>query len=130
MIAQPTVDIREEIAAANAEFMAAANRGDAAALAALYSHEAMLMPPNNDFFTGRDAIQAFWQAVANSGVTGCKLETVEAELCGETAIEVGRFHLYIPGGVEADHGKYIVIWKQEEGHWRLHRDIFNSSKPA
>jgi ketosteroid isomerase-like protein len=28
-----------------------------------------------------------------------------------------------------DKGKYIVIWKQEDGQWKLHRDIFNSSMP-
>jgi hypothetical protein len=29
-----------------------------------------------------------------------------------------------------DEGKYIVIWKQVEGQWKLHRDILNSSRPA
>jgi ketosteroid isomerase-like protein len=29
-----------------------------------------------------------------------------------------------------DQGKYIVIWKQDGGQWKLHRDIFNSSLPA
>jgi len=33
-------------------------------------------------------------------------------------------------GYVLDKGKYIVIWKQEEGQWKLHRDIFNSSMPA
>jgi ketosteroid isomerase-like protein len=34
------------------------------------------------------------------------------------------------GGTEADRGKYIVIWKNQGGLWKLHRDIWNSSKPA
>ncbi len=29
-----------------------------------------------------------------------------------------------------DAGKFIVVWKQEAGQWKLHRDIFNSSMPA
>jgi ketosteroid isomerase-like protein len=29
-----------------------------------------------------------------------------------------------------DEGKYIVIWKHEDGQWKLHRDILNSSRPA
>ena len=28
-----------------------------------------------------------------------------------------------------DSGKFIVIWKQEGGQWKLHRDIWNSSMP-
>ena len=26
-------------------------------------------------------------------------------------------------------GKFIVIWKEQGGQWKLHRDIFNSSIP-
>jgi hypothetical protein len=29
-----------------------------------------------------------------------------------------------------DTGKYIVIWKRENGAWKWHRDIWNSSRPA
>ena len=29
----------------------------------------------------------------------------------------------------ADQGKYIVLWPQVDGAWKLHRDIFNSSLP-
>jgi ketosteroid isomerase-like protein len=29
-----------------------------------------------------------------------------------------------------DRGKYIVVWKDEGGKWKLHRDIWNSSLPA
>jgi len=29
-----------------------------------------------------------------------------------------------------DQGKYIVIWKQVEGEWKLHRDIWNTSMPV
>jgi ketosteroid isomerase-like protein len=28
-----------------------------------------------------------------------------------------------------DYGKYVVIWKQDKREWKLHRDIFNSSRP-
>jgi ketosteroid isomerase-like protein len=27
-------------------------------------------------------------------------------------------------------GKYIVLWKKENGKWKLHRDISNSDLPA
>jgi len=43
---------------------------------------------------------------------------------------VGTFTLKGKGGQELDAGKYIVIWKREDGQWKLHRDIFNSSLPA
>ena len=44
-------EVREAIEAANEVFMATARKGDAAGLAALYTEEAQLLPPNADFQT-------------------------------------------------------------------------------
>ena len=55
-----------------------------------------------------------------------KLETVELEDHGTTAVEVGCYTLS-GGGQVMDSGKFIVIWKQEGGQWKLHRDSWNSS---
>jgi uncharacterized protein (TIGR02246 family) len=123
-------EVREAIAAANEKFMATFKGGDAASMAALYTENGQLLPPNSDFVTGRQAIQAFWQALYDMGIKEAKLESVEVEGHGDTAIDVGTFSLHGEGGQELDNGKYIVIWKREDGQWKLHRDIFNSSKPA
>jgi len=125
-----STEIQDAIAAANEEFMAAVGRGDAAGLAALYTEDGMLLPPNFDFFIGREAVQAFWQGVIDMGIKEAKLEIVEVEGHGNTVIEVSKYELYAEGGQLADKGKYIVIWKQVAGQWKLHRDIFNSSMPA
>ena len=122
--------IRDAIVAANENFMAAFNGGDAAGLAALYTEKGQLLPPNSYFVTGQQAIQGFWQALFDMGIKEVKLEIVEAEGHGDTAIEVGKFTLKGEGGQVLDVGKYIVIWKREGGQWKLHRDIFNSSMPA
>jgi uncharacterized protein (TIGR02246 family) len=125
-----STEVRDAIAAANENFMAAVKKGDAAALAALYTENGQVLPPNSDFVTGKDAIQAFWQAILDMGIKEAKLEIVEVEGHGDTAIEVSKYTLHGEGGQELDQGKYIVIWKQEEGQWKLHRDIFNTSLPA
>jgi uncharacterized protein (TIGR02246 family) len=122
--------IREEIEATNAQFLAAFGRGDAAAVAACYTEHGQILPPNADTTVGRQAIQAFWQATFDAGIKAAKLETLEAEAHGDTAIEVGRYVLYGGGGQQLDVGKFVVVWKREGGEWRLHRDIFNSSLPA
>jgi len=130
MIQSTATEVRSAIAAANESFMAAFKRGDAAGLAALYTENGQVMPPNGDFVTGKDAIQMFWQAVMDMGIKEAKLEIVEVEGHGDTAIEGSTFTLHGEGGQLLDRGKYIVIWKREEGQWKLHRDIFNSSMPA
>jgi uncharacterized protein (TIGR02246 family) len=125
-----STDVRDAVAAANEEFMAAFNRGDAAGLAALYTENGQVLPTNSDVITGQEAIEAFWQAVMDMGITGAKVESVEVEGHGDTAIDVGKYTLHGAEGQELDHGKYIVIWKHQDGQWKLHRDIFNSSLPA
>ena len=122
--------VRGAIVAANENFMAIYKSGDAAALAALYTGEGQVLPPNSDFVRGRQAVQGFWQAVMDMGIKEARLETGEVEDHGDTAIEESTFALLGEGGQVLDEGKYIVIWKQEDGGWKLHRDIFNSSMPA
>jgi len=123
-------EVRDAIAAANEKFMAAFGQGDAAGLAALYTEKGQVLPPNGDFVTGKEAIQGFWQALMDMGIKEAELEIVEVEGHGDTAIEVSKYALKGEGGQVLDKGKYIVIWKQEDGQWKLHRDIFNSSMPA
>ena len=124
-----STEIRQAIAAANENFMAIFGRGDAAGMAALYTADGQVLPPNGDFVTGHEAIQAFWQALMDMGFKAAKMEIVEVEAHGDTAIEVSTYTLAGEGGQILDRGKYIVIWKREAGAWKLHRDIFNSSMP-
>ena len=126
---QDSTKIREAIVAANGNFMEAFNSGDAAGVAALYTVEGQLLPGNSDFVTGTQAIQDFWQAVMDMGIKSAKLETIEVEGMGKTAYEVGNYQLFAEGDQMLDQGKYIVIWKQVDGEWKLHRDVWNTSMP-
>jgi uncharacterized protein (TIGR02246 family) len=122
--------VQAAIAAVNENFMAAFNRRDAAGLADFYTENGQLLPTGSDFVTGRAAIQAFWQASMDRGRKTVRLEIVEAEGHGDTAIEIGKYTLSWEAGNVIDRGKYVVIWKQEGGQWKLHRDIWNSSLSA
>jgi ketosteroid isomerase-like protein len=125
-----TGDVRSDIVANNRRFMEDFHRKEAASLAALYTGAGQLLPPNSPPVSGPTGIQAFWQGAMDAGIAQVTLETVDAEGHGETAIEVGRYTLLAAGGQVADAGKYLVVWKREEGAWKLHRDIWNSNGPA
>ncbi|UCE53445.1 MAG: DUF4440 domain-containing protein [Desulfobacterales bacterium] len=122
--------IQEAIAAADEKFMETFNGGDAAGLADLYTENGQLLPTGSDFVTGTVAIQAFWQGAMDMGIKTAKLETVEAEGHGDTAIEIGKYILSGETGNIMDRGKYVVVWKQVGGQWKVHRDIWNSSLSA
>jgi len=118
------------IVAADQVFTDNYNRGDAAGIAALYTADATFMPPNAEFISGREAIQATFQAIMDSGVKALKLQTLEVEDFGGTASEVGRYTLEDGGGQVLDEGKFLVIWKNVDGQWKLHRDMINTCRPA
>lgn len=124
-----TTNIRDAIVAANDVFMHTYKRGDAAGLAALYTADGQVLPPNSEFVVGQSAIEGFWQAVMDMGIKEALIDTGEVEELGDTAIEVSRFILKGEGDQVLDQGKFIVVWKNEDGSWKLHRDIFNSSMP-
>lgn len=127
MTQSTSTEVRDAITTANENFLAAWKRGDAAGLAALYTKNGQVLPPNSDFVTGKEEIQAFWQTLFGRGIKGIKLKAVEVACHGDTAIEVSEYTVHGKEGQEFDKGKCIVIWKQQEGQWKLHRDIYNSN---
>jgi len=61
------------------------------------------------------------------------LTTVEVMAMGDMVCEIGEADVtFHPEGMDAfkDKGKYLVIWKNVDGAWKLYVDIYNSSLPA
>lgn len=122
-------EIHDAILAAEKRFVAAYNRGDAPGLAALYTRDGQIMPPNTELVAGPPALESLFRSFWDAGDTVIKLETVETEGSGDIAYEVGSYTLSGRAGRVNDRGKYIVVWKKVDGQWKLYRDIFNSNMP-
>jgi len=130
MAGSSTGSPREAILAANKIFMKAFADRDAAGMAALYTGNGQLLPPNSDFVTGASAIRTFWQAIMDMGIKSATLETMEVQGSSEGVVEIGKYTLFGDNRQLLDEGKYIVVWRNEGGQWKLHRDIWNSSRSA
>ena len=126
--------VRKAIEGANGEFGEAVRRGDGAGIAALYTEDAKLLPPNSEMIQGREGIKAFWGGGLQMGIKDAILTTIEVLGTGDIVCEIGKYDLTIkPGGHEAikDNGKYLVLWKKSMGGtWKLHVDIWNTNQPA
>lgn len=129
-----TEETQAAITANNQQFMRAFEQGDADAIAALYTSDARILPPNQPMLAGTDAIRSFWQGMLRLQIKQPKLETVElAEQRDDIACELGRYSFIVPlpdGSTVTDVGKYLVVWKREGGTWKLHLDIWNTNAPA
>jgi len=123
-----TEEARAGITAANAEFMKRVEAKDAAGIAALYTEDAQVLPPNGPPVLGRQAIEQMFSGMVQ-GIAKVQLDTVEVEGHGETAHEVEALTFFDASGAKIDEGKAIVIWKKVGEDWKLHRDIFSSNLP-
>jgi uncharacterized protein (TIGR02246 family) len=119
-----------EIASANRSFEDAVHRSNLDTIADLYETDAVVLPPDGPTIKGRDAIRQFWQsAIEEHGLKDMRLESVELEINGQIANEIGNGTLSmitVGGETETVEIKFLVVWKRSGGVWRLHRDIWNS----
>lgn len=120
---------RDSIEATLKTFSMSLNGGDAAGVAAHYTDDAALLPPNTARIDGREGIQGAWQAVIDAGVRDVALTTQEVDVFGDVANEVGTISATAPSedaGRVQWAGKYVAVWKRGgDGIWRLHRDIWD-----
>jgi uncharacterized protein (TIGR02246 family) len=123
-----TAEAKAAIEAVNATFMGLVAEKNAAGLAALYTENAKVLPPNGPPVEGRAAIEQFFAAIVQ-GIAKVQIDTVEVEGHGGTAHEVEALAFFDANGAKIDEGKAIVIWKKVGEEWKLHRDMFSSNLP-
>lgn len=114
-----------EFAGVNDKFSAAFVRGDFDGVAATYTRDARLLPPDAAATQGRENIAAFWKIVHDSGIASVDLHTLELTVHGDVAHELGRADLG-DGSSTVGTVKYVVIWHHGDDGWRWAVDIWNS----
>ena len=117
-------EVRDAVEASNKAFIAAFLRGDSAAISQLYTESAQVIAPGEPVAKGRTAIAAAWKKAIDSGVKDVSLTTLDLESAGDLAYETGTVQLVAKDG-KVTQARYVVVWKREGGHWKLHRDIWN-----
>jgi uncharacterized protein (TIGR02246 family) len=128
-LGSPALAQKATIEKLNDAWTAAFNKGDAAAVAALYTEDAYVLPPGSAMVKGRAAIEAFWRQAAQQ-MTDAKLTTVDVLPLGRSAArEVGTVTLRTKSQPPQEVvGKYVVVWRKIGRDWKLATDIWNTDK--
>lgn len=96
------------------------------AITALYTDDAVLLPPGQPRVSGHAAIRQFWAGLWALKAT-LALASVGVRVAGDLAVEEGNWDF--TAGEMKDHGKYVVIWARTGGSWKAIQDIWNSDQP-
>ena len=121
------------IRAADSSFGAAANAGDVDRVAAVYTRDASLLPPNLPPQKGHTAIRSFWGGFLNAYTVKFEIASDTIEGRGDLAYNLGQYRFTAlpkersnPG--VADEGKFLeVLKKQPDGSWKYLVDMYSSN---
>jgi uncharacterized protein (TIGR02246 family) len=111
------------------QWAAAFNTGDAAAVAAMYTRDAYVLPTGAEMVRGRAAIEALWQTDMEQ-LGDVKCTTIDVKPLGAGAArEIGTCTFKTKSQPPQDGDlKYAVVWQKEGGQWKLAVDIWNMNK--
>ncbi len=131
-LAQGTRSDSAAIAEAARRFSAAYVRGDAAAMTALYTPDAVIFPERSDAITGRESIRQYWTLGKGQRITRHRLTPSSVVIDGRHAYDHGTYEIAGERNGKAwgpSRGKYLVVWRREPNGWRMHLDMLNSGPP-
>ncbi len=117
------------IAASNKIYGQSFATGDSATFVGSYTSDACISPNNMPKMCGPQSINGFFIEGYKWGIRALSLTSEEVTGSKDAIVEIGKYELFADKNVSLDKGKYIVIWKEENGKLKMYRDIWNSDLP-
>ena len=84
-------DMKDDVTAAYSAWDSAFNAGDAKAVAASYAEDAVFLPATHDVVKGPAGVEKFFAGLFGMGVTGHKLELIEARESGDMVVAAAKW---------------------------------------
>ena len=126
-------DDKAAILAVMKEYAASLDASDVDRWGSLWTENGVQMPPGAPVNVGKAKIvSGLAGAMESFAFSGMEIDNDEMEVAGDWAYARGQYTVtYVPHDgsdpIFVD-GKYMTIFqKQEDGTWKIHRDIFNSN---
>lgn len=130
--AQDTTADVATLQAGTAAWISAYNAGDADAIAALYTADAIVTAPDRPAAAGRDAIRAMVAAdIEGAKTAGLTLQVEHGNggASGDLGWDDGSWSIVDGSGTVLDSGHYLAVWRRVDGKWLMIRDTWNSDRP-
>ena len=112
---------KADFARNTARWSAALSEGDGVRAAAVHTDDALLLPPEGDVVSGRQAIERFWRSGIDIGLRAVELEPLERRGTGPTVYEHGRYRMDLEqanGERTVERGPYLLVHTQaDDGTW-------------
>lgn len=121
--------VKAAIAASNKVFGTSFATGDSVAFANCYTSDGCIYNANMPKICGTDGIRSFASIGYNSGIRNVVLTTEEVMGGKEVVVETGKYEVFVANNISVEKGKFVVAWKEENGKWKMYRDIWNSDAP-
>jgi len=122
-------NFQETAKALNAQWDAAFNAKDAAAVAAMYDDAAAVIPAGAEQVSGKAAILAFWTNTIGQGIIDHKLVLIEVVESGDMAFQRGLWSAAVvneKGERQTFKGNvHLVYRRQVDGAWKALTHIWN-----
>ena len=121
---------RSAIMAEKDAYRAAVMNGDPQGTARLYTDDALLMPAGDPAVQGKIAIVEYFRSLPP--VSDFRFFGEDFIAAGDLVIVAGQYSLnLLPPGTDvavADMGKYVEVWRRQDGNWKMAWDIWNSDR--
>ena len=122
--------VKQAIATGNDSFASAMIRHDSAAMVNHFTTDGKIWAPNMKPVEGRDALAGFISQVNKWGVGAFRDSTIAVYGNKDNVVEEGKYFIGDGKGNTMDIGKYVCVWHNENGAWKIYLDIWNSDNPA
>jgi uncharacterized protein (TIGR02246 family) len=121
--------VEDDVRSAYEAWDAAFNSGDAAAVAGAYTDDALFLPATHDVINGPDGVEGFFGSLFEMGVTGHKLDLIEAREQGDAVVAAANWSATGKDGDGNDQPwagvATTVFERQEDGSLKLTLHTFN-----
>lgn len=97
-------------------------------LANMYCIDAIILPPGAAIIKGREAIRQRWILPEGVSVPYHKISPSEISVKENWAYDIGYYEgtsIKKNGDKVNFKGKYLIVWKKEDGDWKIYADAWN-----